>query len=182
MSGFKSKYSGNEIEEILDKVDSIEAGVSTEENTEPFDSITIGGVVYKVRQGNQLGLYQHKITMSIHSSSGGDARGNISIDGGDNTITFYIYNTYSTPLNIVSVFDGSRTLSFSKIIYDKLTAPKTIDNPIMISVIDQTTIKTITFVYTVSGSSIINGIKTFYVRDFSDTVTEVISGEVVYGS
>ena len=182
MSGFKSKYNGNEIENILDKVDSIEVGVSEAENTEPFDSITIGGVVYKIRQGNQLGLYQHKIKFTINSELGGDNRGDTIIDDRDNTITFYLYNTSSTPFNINNVFDGNITLSFGKIVYNNLTSPKTINNPIMISAVGSYNIKTITFVYTTDNTSTLNGTKSFYVLDFSDTVSEVISGEVVYGS
>ena len=176
MNGFVSKYSGEEIEALLDKADSIEVGLSEEPLTEPFNTITVNGVVYKIPTGQQLGLYKHSISFSINVNLGGDSPNNISLDGGDNVVNFDIFTTSNTPFTRNNVFDGTRPLCYSEIVYNKRTSPQTIKYAIMIGwgSYDSGANK-VTFLYEANNTSRLDSIIEFYARDFSDTVTEVVS-------
>lgn len=171
MSGFVSKYSGEEIEGILDKADSIEVGLTEEVSAQPFNTITVNGVTYKIPTGQQLGLYKHTISFSINVSAGGDASNNVSLDGGDNIVTFDVFTTSNTPLTLDNIFDYAKTLCFSEIVYDKRTSPKTIKYAIMIGWGSNK----VTFLYQTGNTSRLDSIIEFYVKDFNDTVVEVVA-------
>lgn len=176
MNGFISKYSGEEIEEILDKADSIEVGLTEENSAESFNTITINGVVYKIPKEQQLGLYKHTISFSVNVSEDGDSANNVSIDGGNNIVTFDVFTTSNTPLTLNNVFNSARTLCFSNIVYDKRTSPKKINYAIMIGWASYSdTANKITFLHETGKTSTLDTITEFYARDFSDTVVEVVA-------
>lgn len=176
MSGFISKYNGEEIEELLDKSNSIEVGLSEDVSAEPFNTITINGITYKIPRGQQLGLYRHTISFSIHVSAGGDSSNNVSLDGGDNIVSFDIFTTSSASLTLYNVFDNAKTLCFSEIVYNKRTSPQTINYAIMIGWASYSGVANkITFLYKTANTSRLDSITEFYARDFSDTVVEVIA-------
>lgn len=176
MSEYISKYSGQEIEGILDKANSIQIGLSEENSAIPFNTITVDSITYKVPSVKQLGLYKHTISFSIHQYLGGDGVNNVSLDGGSNIATFDVFTTSSTPLTLDNVFTVAKTLCFSKIEYDKRTSPKTIKYAIMIG--DEkhsSTIHKIVFLHRDDETDRLESTTTFYARDFSDTVVEVVA-------
>lgn len=176
MNGFISKYSGEEIEAILDKADSIKVGLSEEVSAQPFNSIIVDGVVYKIPTGQQLGLYKHSIQFSINVSSGGDSPNNVSLDDGDNIVRFDVFTTSEDALTTLHVFDKARTLCFSKIVYDKRTSPKTINFAIMIGwEYYSGSTRKITFLYEEDNKSTLNRTISFYARDYNEIIEEVVA-------
>lgn len=175
MNGFISKYSGEEIEAILDKADSIKVGLSGQ-NADPFNTIVIDGFAYKIPTEKQLGLYKHSISFSINVNLGGDSPNNISLDDGDNIVRFDIFTTSNTPFNPNDVFNQARTLCFSKIVYNKRTSPKTINFAIMIGWGSYSSgSNKVTFLYKTENTSRLDSIIEFYAQDFNDTVVEVVA-------
>lgn len=176
MNGFISKYSGEEIENILDKADSIEVGLDGTNNGIPFNTITVNNVVYKIPTGQQLGLYKHSISFSINVSPYGDSSNNVSLDGGDNIVSFDVFTTSEDPLTTLHVFEKARTLCFSKIVYDKRTSPKTINHTIMIGwEYYSGSAREITFLYEEDNKSILNRTITLYARDYNEIIEEVVA-------
>lgn len=171
MAEFKSKYSGKEIEQILDKVKSIEVGVS-DKNAIEFDTLKIDNITYKIPKEKQLGLFKHTIRFGIFKSGDNNPK-HISIDGSTNEISFDVYTTSSTPLTISNAFNAQKTLSFYNIKYDLHITPVNMYHAIMTSVHSDM----IDFLYSDSSYGALNNFNIFYIRNFTDTVVEVNYGD-----
>lgn len=167
MEGFVSKYSGTEIEDILDKVESIE--VNSGEDVEMvmyLNTLTINGATYKVPTEKQSGMYSHTVRGRIYTPSNYDDDA-ISINGGSNEIVLTVYNTDNTRLSFNDIIRINRSLFFSNIEYNKNLNPVTIYNALMTEVMVNDKLR---FCYSDSPTTIFNNFIEFEIILSADEI------------